>query len=222
MVITVTLLAVGAAGLVWTWRTRPQQRRTVVGVVAAGGLGFQALHVLEHVVQAGAWVAAPEQPPFLTPWATAGRDALALGGDIALGTEVLHLAGNVVFLVGLLAFGALVRGHAGSRTRRSLHLALVVQALHVAEHVALTATAATAGTAVGVTTVFGLLENGPALWTLRVNAHLTLNTIATVAAAVSVLAWSADIPRTSLRGGISRSGRWRWLRRAADDSPSSS
>lgn len=178
------LFAAGAIGLGWAWIRRPGQRGTVLGVAAAGGLGFQLIHVLEHAVQTGAWVLAPTQPPFLTPWATTGRDALAVGGNAVLGNELLHLLGNLVFLVGLVAFGRV----AGSTTSppRSLHVGLAVQGAHVVEHAALTITAAITGRALGVTTLFGLLDAGPLLWSLRVVAHFTLNGVATAAAVVAV------------------------------------
>lgn len=140
----------------------------MLAAAAVGGLGFQLVHAVEHVVQAGAWVAAPHQSPFLTPWAVVGRDALAVGGDLSLGNELLHLLGNVIFLVGLAALGW-TAGSAISGSR-SLRVALVVQGAHVAEHVALSVTAAAVGRAIGVTTLFGLLDPGPALWTLRVAA----------------------------------------------------
>lgn len=178
------LLLAGVIGLGWVWVRRPEQRGAVLGVAAAGGLGFQLIHVLEHAVQAGAWVLAPTEPPFLTPWAVVGRDALAVGGDAALGNELLHLLGNLVFLVGLVAFGRV----AGSTTSppRALHVGLAVQGAHVAEHAALTITAAITGRALGVTTLFGLLDAGPLLWSLRVVAHFALNAVATAAAVLAV------------------------------------
>lgn len=181
--LTLLLLCAGGAGLAWAWKTRPRQRRTVIAVVAIAGLSFQVLHALEHVVQAGAWVAAPDQPPFLTPWAVAGRDALAVTGSAALGNELLHLGGNFVFMAGLAALWALQ----GAAPSRALRAAVIAQAAHVLEHVALTATLAVTGRAIGVTTLFGLLDAGPTLWGLRVVAHFTINGIATVAAMAAVV-----------------------------------
>lgn len=183
MTATLIMMAAGATGLAWVWHTRPQQRRPVLVLTAVAGLGFQLVHALEHVVQAGAWVTAPNQPPFLTPWAIAGRDALAVGGDAALGAELLHLAGNLVFLAGLMALAAIANP---TRSSRALRAGLLVQGAHVAEHVALTLTVATVSKAIGVTTLFGLLDAGPTLWTLRVTAHFTVNALATVAAGLAV------------------------------------
>jgi hypothetical protein len=186
MALSLVVLTVGLAVLVWTWRTHPRKRRSVVGVIAAGGLGLQSVHALDHVAQVVAWVAAPDNPPFLTPWAVVGRDALAVGGDAALGNELLHLSGNLVFLAGLLALGWLARP--ARSWSRSLRFALILQGAHVAEHVALTVTAAWMGTAIGLTTLFGTLDAGPRLWALRVIAHFMLNAVATVAAGLAVRA----------------------------------
>jgi hypothetical protein len=175
-------LTVGACGLVWAWHAQPHQRPRILGFIAAGGLGFQAVHMVEHVVQVVAWVAAPGRPPFLTPWAEVGAEALSVTGQPGLGEELLHLVGNVVFLVGLVALAGLVRSRS-----RSLMVALVVQGVHVAEHVALTFGVIATGRAIGVTTLFGALSPGPTLWSVRVLAHLGLNAVATLAAAVALI-----------------------------------
>lgn len=177
----VVIAATGVAVLVWLWYARPERRRAVLALVAASGLGFQVLHVAEHVVQSGVWAAAPDRPPFLTPWATWGAEALAVTGDPALGQELLHLLGNAVFLVGLLALTA------GTRTpSRTLKSALAWQGGHLLEHVALSLTTAVWGRAIGVTTLLGTLDAGPSMWRLRVLAHLGLNSIATLFAVIAV------------------------------------
>jgi hypothetical protein len=173
-------LILGLVGMVWVWFRRPEQRMQVLTVVAVSGLLFQVVHVLEHAAQTAAWTARPNQPPWLTPWAATGRDCLAHGGDLALGNELLHLVGNLVFLAGLAAPAGLV-ARFGAHRPRPLTAALGIQGLHLAEHAALTASTAISGTAVGVTTALGRLSPGPGLWTLRVIAHFTINAAATVA-----------------------------------------
>ncbi len=152
------------------------------------------IHLAEHLAQAAVWATSPERPPFLTPWAAAGRDVLAEGGDTSLGAELLHLDGNLVFLAGLLALAVLARRR--GITSRWLSIAVWLQALHVVEHVALTATQAASGTAVGATTAFGSLDPGPTLWALRVTTHFALNALATVAAVIAVVVFvrAADRP----------------------------
>ena len=181
------VLLTGGIGLVvlaWVAWVRPQRRRQIVTGIAVGGLTFQALHMAEHIVQLGVWLWAPDRPPFLTAWAEAGRDHLAVGGHTALGDELLHLGGNLVFLAGLVALVALV----GWRHRvPSLSVALVVQGIHVIEHIALTSSLLAAGRSIGVTTLFGALDPGPGLWGTRVIAHFGLNAVASAAAAVALV-----------------------------------
>lgn len=185
-------LILGFGGMSWIWFRRPEQRMQVMIVVAAAGLLFQIIHVLEHAAQTAAWMAHPNQPPWLTPWAATGRDWLAHGGDIALGNELLHLVGNLVFLAGLAALAGIV-ARFGAHRPRALTAALWIQGLHLAEHAALTASTAIAGTAVGVTTALGQLPPGPGLWTLRVIAHFTINAAATVAMLCALHdVWSVD------------------------------
>lgn len=187
--LTMSVPAAGIAGLLLVWRHRPQQRPVLLAVVAAAGLGFQAFHFVEHLVQAVAWTMEPGRAPFLSSLAITGRDALAVGGHTQLGEELLHLMGNAIFLAGLLGFTALV-GHHGARAGPSLRLAFAIQAVHVIEHLVLTATVALIGRAVGVTTLFGLLQPGPVLWTVRPAAHLALNAVGTVLAGVAVVHWA--------------------------------
>ncbi len=176
-----SLMILGTAGLLWAWHARPQQRRSILTVIAVACLGFQVAHMGEHLAQAVVWITAPTRPPFLTPWAELGAAALTLPGHPGSGDELLHLAGNLVFLAGLIALAVLA-----PRRPTSLTAALAIQAIHVAEHLALTVSAVIAGRAIGLTTGFGTLDPGPILWSFRVNAHLALNTAATLFAAVAV------------------------------------
>jgi hypothetical protein len=186
MLLNIVVALIGATGLAWVWQHRREQRRTVVTVVAVAGLGFQVVHALEHLVQIGAWGLAPGRTPYLTPWAAAGRHALAVDGNLAIGEELLHLSGNLVFLAGLVALVALAARTDAARSR-NLRLAVTIQGVHVLEHAVLTATAAAAGRAVGVTTLFGTLEPGPLLFTVRPLAHFTLNAVATAFAVLAAL-----------------------------------
>lgn len=152
--------------------------RQLVAVVIMT-IGFQIVHALEHVLQAGYWLLHPSDAPWLTPWAAVGRDALAglADGHPGSGSELLHLTGNIVFLVGLVALTAL---HPPSQRihPRWLRAALMLQGFHVGEHVLLTVTWLATGRALGTTTLFGLLE-GTVVSGVRVWAHFLLNLIAT-------------------------------------------
>lgn len=145
--------------------------------------------MLEHVIQVLYWAWHPAEAPWFTPWAAAGRDALAdaASGSQAEGGELLHLFGNLIFLGGLLALISLIGRRRGLQPA-GLRSSTWIQGLHVGEHVALTATAMWAGRSIGVTTGFGQLE-GAAAGGVRVWAHFLLNMVATGLAAVAVLGW---------------------------------
>jgi hypothetical protein len=119
---------------------------------------------------------------------------------VAARTEILHLLGNGAFLVGLIALWAIAASK-GARIGEfgGLRPALVVQGLHVAEHVALTVTQLSIGSAVGVSTLFGLAADGPAAWSYRVLFHFVINLVATVFA---VRASTAMYRRHALFPGI--------------------
>lgn len=165
-------------------------RSSVRGVllVAAGGLLFQVLHVLEHVLQLGYWVAHPLEAPWLTPWAVTGRDVLAMtvDGHAAGGNELLHLLGNLIFFGGLVALAAWRARTGRVAGRRALGWALGLQGFHVVEHLLLVATWTFTGQATGVTTLFGLLEAGTVPGdATRVLSHFALNAAATWVAVVA-------------------------------------
>ncbi|HEX9765558.1 MAG TPA: DUF6008 family protein [Nitriliruptorales bacterium] len=165
---------------------RVGDRLLQAGVVL--GLGFQAVHALEHVLQTAYWALHPVEAPWLTPWAASGRDALAAvtANSPAEGNELLHLAGNLLFLAGLAVLLGLVRRRR-SATPRGLRAALWLQGAHVAEHLLLTASSLWVGRALGVTTAFGQLA-GPVGSSVRVWAHFLLNIAATWLATVAVVA----------------------------------
>lgn len=155
------------------------QAVTLLTAVAVAALSFQVVHAIEHVAQVAYWFVHPDAMPWLTPWATAGRDVLAAttDGHATSGSELLHLAGNVVFLAGLAALVTVV-SHRSMPVPRPMCTAIWIQGLHVLEHVALTATWFTFGRALGVTTLFGTVH-GTAGTSLRVWAHLALKLVAT-------------------------------------------
>lgn len=154
--------------------------------LAVGALAFQAVHLVEHIAQLGYWMTRPWEVPWLTPWAVEGRNALAVGGDAALGNEMLHLVGNLIFLGGLGALLAYCRRRALG-TPSALRIASVIQGIHVAEHVALTTTAAMWRMAIGLSTFVGLVE-GPVMTSYRVWFHFLINLAASWYAARAVMA----------------------------------
>ena len=147
--------------------------------VAMAMLVFQLVHFVEHVAQLGYWAMHTSSAPWLTPWATAGRELLVIDGTHASGNELLHLVGNLIFLVGILALVGLVfRARQSTGEIPFLKPALLLQGAHVIEHVLLTGTYLAIGEAIGFTTLFGLAD-GAFGSGLRVWAHFLLNLVAT-------------------------------------------
>jgi hypothetical protein len=155
--------------------TTTQNLKAAGAILAAAlaALAVQAGHLLEHMLQLGYWFAHPAEPPWMTPWAMNLAHRLAVGGNHALGIELLHLIGNLIFLAGLTALALVCRrvGHGGPR---NLRIALTIQTLHVVEHTALTSSVILAGQAVGVSTFFGLVD-GQAMTSWRVWFHFLIN-----------------------------------------------
>lgn len=188
------LAGIGAAVLIpvmsnvsWSKLTR---RR--VAAVAVAGLAFQVFHLFEHLIQLGYWFLHPTSAPYMTPWALDGVDGLGvwfdqLPGNVAPaagGMEGLHLVGNVIFLMGIVALR-----HVTPKPLPGVKTAFVVQGLHVAEHVLLTATLVLFGTPIGVSTLFGAAYDFGFGGTLRVWFHFMINVGATMPAVWALWNW---------------------------------
>lgn len=176
--------AVAAAIVVYRFSTATKTARRPMQAIAAGGLAFQVVHVLEHGLQLGFWFAKPGGGAWLSSWASGTADglyyfcSLVPSGDapMSLGVEMLHLTGNVIFLGGLTAWQVAMRSE--NRSIRSLDRAETVQLFHVVEHVLLVGTLLLFGKATGFSTMFGFVE-GSALVATRVWFHFGINAIAT-------------------------------------------
>lgn len=168
--------------------------------IAAAGLTFQVIHVLEHFLQVSFWALAPTDKPWLSSWAGGTADGLqyfcslvpVAGSPTSLGVEMLHLTGNVVFLGALTAWQMALRSQ--QRQIRTLDIAEKVQLFHVVEHVVLVTSLLIGGKAVGLSTAFGAVD-GTALVALRVWFHFTINAVATVYALRAAKAtWGRPAP----------------------------
>jgi len=183
------LLAVGCAIAATIAVYRALSRRAVahraMQAIAAGGLTFQVIHVLEHVLQLAFWFTKPDGKPWLSAWAAGTADGLQYfcslvplaGTPPSIGVEMLHLTGNVIFLGALTAWQVAMR--ANKRTIGTLAIAEKVQLFHVLEHVLLVSSLVATGRAIGISTAFGAID-GSALVALRVWFHFAINAVATV------------------------------------------
>lgn len=179
-----------------------QKQWLVTAVV--GVLIFQVVHSAEHVAQVVYWLFNPTAGPWMSTWAmglTMGLGSVS-GGGIPLGMELLHLIGNAIFLAGLLLAARLPERFHNDESRKWLWIATLLQVAHVAEHVLLTASVALGGSALGLSTLFGLLTPGtPAAVGYRVLFHLTINLVATYFAMRAVLASRRVQPSLGNRDG---------------------
>lgn len=187
----------------------PRKIRLIL-IVTLGALVFQLGHFAEHTAQMLQWVLHPQRGPWMSTWAN--DLALNLGQidparasetttAMQRGVELLHLVGNAIFLVG--SAGLLFLLAPGSKARSWARATFVVQALHTAEHVALTLTILFGGRAIGISTGFGAFD-GTRLSTYRVWWHGLVNFLATVLAVVAVLVWRESTSESFKR----RLSRW--------------
>lgn len=182
-------LTVGAIGAVVAAALVSGRWARCAALVAGGALLFQLVHVVEHGLQVVAWAADPGDRPWISPWAA--ETAVGVGhwcsilapgsGPNPLGTELLHLFGNVIFLAGLVV----LLGLPELADRRWARAAVLVQGVHVIEHVVLTVTLVATGTAYGLSTQLDqVLPVGPS--TTRVLFHFGINAIGTAFAVTAI------------------------------------
>jgi hypothetical protein len=196
--ITAAVLLLGWAVAMWaavgilTIANRRQARPWVFnGAAAVIGIGVvgQIGHLQEHLAQAAYWIGHPDSKPWMTPWGT----GLARGfGAVeptkpSLGMEILHLTGNLVFLAGLAGVVVITARARQTRARRWGKMGAWMQGIHGLEHAVLTLSIALgANRAVGLSTWFGALPNGPGLWTYRIWWHTIANLVGSVIFGVAV------------------------------------
>ncbi|MBR1031470.1 DUF6008 family protein [Bradyrhizobium liaoningense] len=135
---------------------------TAAGTIAALGLAFQVGHFAEHAFQFAIWVLGDlsnicsRDTPWMSPWvhALVSRTGQLLvpaadsSRQMMLGMEVLHLAGNSIFLASLVALYYCVPS-------KWVRWAIYIESFHLYEHITLTATAVFLGKPIGMSTLFG-------------------------------------------------------------------
>ena len=147
------------------------------------GLIFQIGHFLEHTVQMSVFVFGDRSVPYMSPVATLLTHAIGglvvpgatMARQMAVGMEILHLIGNLIFLATIAGLCALVKS-------KALRTALWIETFHLYEHVMLTSTVLFLGKAVGLSTLFGgadLVGHEFAVG-FRVTWHFVMNAVPTI------------------------------------------
>lgn len=153
-------------------------------VLAILGSVFQVGHFVEHAVQAGQWLFVNRSAAWMSGLAC--WLSVHMGATMASGMEVLHLTGNLIFLVTLALW--VVLDVTGNKWMRR---AFLVEAFHLTEHISLTATILLYGKAAGWSTLFGF---APALFGhdeavgFRVLWHFGMNLIPSAFMVLAMLA----------------------------------
>lgn len=141
---------------------------------------LQLFHFGEHIIQVGVWIDGYREAPYMTALGHVLMESLGNffypdadpKYQMMMGNEILHLLGNSIFAFGTLTLLFFLR------TRLTISAAMI-EVFHLYEHVCLTFTAAFYGTAIGMSTLWGLSLDPASLVTLRVWWHFIFNLIPT-------------------------------------------
>jgi hypothetical protein len=168
--------------------------RGATAVVLVGVVG-QIGHLQEHVAQVEYWVQHPNARPWMTPWG----DGLSRGfGAVdtahpALGMEILHFVGNMIFLAGMTGVMVLTCRAPRVAARKWGRMGVLMQGFHGLEHLSLMLSVWWgAPRAIGISTWFGVMQPGPGLWTYRIWWHFAANVLGSVIFAGAVWHLWAD------------------------------
>jgi hypothetical protein len=158
--------------------------RSAFALVASGSMIFQVGHFYEHAAQFTVWLLGSasgicgRDTPWMSPWVTSAVETFGLWAwpdaaykvAMARSMELLHLAGNSIFLSGLIALWLVIGG-------RWVKWAVLIETFHLYEHLMLTATCFTLGKPVGLSTLFGgtSLMSTEAAVGVRVTWHFLMN-----------------------------------------------
>ena len=175
-------------------------RRVAALLAVVGGVGLQTFHSFEHLIQGYFWARDPLAPGYMSPIAkkaATGLESIAahtfgISGRSTLGMELLHLVGNTLFFIGIIA---LVIGAGFAVKKPAAVAAMAFEGIHLVEHAALTATTIAGYPAWGSSTLYGNLT-GSQLSTHRIMWHLVMN-VAALALTLYALSTSRGYGRTA-------------------------
>lgn len=158
--------------------------RKTLWTIAVLGTFFQLGHFFEHALQAHHWLFINRSYAWMSDLAC--WLSLHMGPNMTSGMEVLHLTGNLIFLVTLAAWYQL-------RPNIWMGRALAVEAFHLSEHISLTVTVFLYGKAAGWSTLFGFAGNvlgHDGAVGFRVLWHFGMNLVPTV-----LMLWAMQQPQ---------------------------
>jgi hypothetical protein len=149
-------------------------------------LFFQIVHFGEHLIQVIAWIIGYREAPYMSAighylvntLGTFFYSDSAIEHQMMMGNEILHLIGNIVYIVGTTGILFFVK------TRYTISAA-IIEAFHLYEHICLTISAAVIGMPIGMSTFWGLSMDPALSVTTRVWWHFLMNAIPTT---LSILA----------------------------------
>jgi hypothetical protein len=166
-----------------------EQLDNLLKILVGMGLAFQLGHFAEHAVQFAVWSAGKSQwvvatfcgrdTPYMSRPVTAMVELVGaylfpkadLARQMMVGTEILHLIGNCMFL-------ATIAGVFYFIPTKLVRYALYIEGAHLCEHISLTLSAYYVGKPIGLSTLFG---QASALWGQelavgwRVSWHFVMN-----------------------------------------------
>jgi hypothetical protein len=196
IVLGLALMAtLGLAGLLLArWLGRRTVVAQLLAVLVIGTLSFQGVHFFEHLSQIGYWFLHPTYPPWMTPWGRAAADGLGalLAGHhatMATGMELLHLVGNWITFVGLIAMYVTLRSwRMWGPKMRATWFAFWRQLVHVLGHASLTSTYLLIGRPIGMSTLLGASFYLDDAWasSIRLWWHFLINLAVTGAFVLAV------------------------------------
>ncbi len=167
-----------------TENNNPQKKGLLISIaliIVVLTLLFQGFHFFEHIIQLGHWLFYDRSFAYMSPWVMTWVMKLGaffwpeitMNMQMHLGMELIHLIGNSIFFIGTLGLYFFVKNKASK-------WALIIQGVHLYEHISLTVSAIAIRKSIGVSTFFGFPVDAGFLVGYRVLWHFLFNLIPSV------------------------------------------
>jgi len=150
-------------------------------------LAFQVVHFIEHGAQVTAWTGGYQDSLYMTPLGMWGMEKLGVlfypnedsVRQMKLGFELLHLFGNLIFLLGIIGLLYFIKSN-------YVKWAFVVQGFHFYEHLSLTMSMIFINKPIGLSTLFGMEMSQWVSVAYRVWWHFIFNLIPSILVALAI------------------------------------